>query len=161
MKEIEVNGRVIDKGEGKVRIRVLGEGQVVAWEEVLFEVRLGQDLWVRQFFVVLEEGALPYCFLLGNDFLKAYKFKIDLERDRMYQDLEGGVELDLRAECVVNFVGLLSLSMENESEILNDDEIWDMQEESLEVSELKKCIIERIHVCEWPASLRGMLRSLL
>ena len=41
---------------------------MVAWEKILLEVRLGQELWVRQTFVVVEEGALQYCFLLGNFF---------------------------------------------------------------------------------------------
>ena len=48
VKEIEAKGGVIGKVERKVRIRGLGEGQVVAWEKVLLEVKVDQGLWLRQ-----------------------------------------------------------------------------------------------------------------
>ena len=76
---------------------------MVAWEQVLLDVRLGQDLRVKQTFMVVEEGALPYYFQLGIDFLKESKFKINLEKNRLYQ--ERGVEFDLRSECFVNLYG--------------------------------------------------------
>ena len=38
-------------------------------------------------------------------------------------------------------------------EILSD-EIWDMQEVSLEISKTKSCVVEKKPMCEWPASLQ-------
>ena len=60
----------------------------------------------------------------------------------------GGIWREYRSECVMNFVGLLSLSRRNEREILSDDEICYIKEESLEVNKMKMCGVERTLVCE-------------
>ena len=60
--EVEANGGVIGKGEREVRIKGLGDGQVHGKKYYLRLVKLCQYFRVRQTFVVVEDGVIPYKF---------------------------------------------------------------------------------------------------
>ena len=68
------------------------------------------------------------------------------------------VHLQGQNGCMINFVGEINLGLEEESEILCDEDIEEMQYMCPMVKELKECIVNRIPVNEWPNCLKEFKR---
>ena len=160
IEELEREGVKFRKKQVKIRIHGIGKGELFAWEEVQLGITLGNRLEVEHNFIVLKEDQLPFCFILGIEFLSRYELIIDVGKEQLLK--RNGLEMQLPLGSgrtnIVNFVGYISLSVTDDNEILSDDDLSEMQDDCPVLNELKRCVIERKLLNEWPECLSQFKR---
>ena len=156
--EVIQKGENIEYKDSRIRITGIGEGQVLAWKQVRLKIMLGSDLEVEQEFIVLGKKDMPYCFLFGVDFLRLNHFSVDVGNKSLNRGENVLVRLQHENVNMLNFVGLIEIGMndKNRSELLNEEDIEEMQNACPVVRELRKCVLSRICVQEWPSLLRDL-----
>ena len=130
----------------------LGEGEVCAYASVKICLESDSGEGFEHQFVILENEAMPCCFLLGIDFLKVHRLSVDVAHDLVLRD--GKVVMEMKdVSDEHGFVGVIELGIEGASEVLTDQDICDMQESCPLIRELKECVVNELPVRKWSDNL--------
>ena len=111
----------------KVRFTIKGlAGKVIALEEVILTVSMKELEEVKYRFVVLKDKQLPYCFVIGIDFLRVNELCIDIENEVLLKNDRVIVRLQGENVCMVRFVGIMDIT-NCKNELLSLEDIEEMQ----------------------------------
>ena len=131
-----------------VAIHGIGEGCVIAWEEVELEVSVGELRSVMHGFAVLSDEQMPFCFLIGIDFLRMKGLVVDMGSEMLVKNGRVIARMQNESICMVSFIGLAWID-EKEEELLSYEDIEEMQTSCPMIEELKRCIQENVPVRAW------------
>ena len=152
VRELEQLNWRIPRRCANVKLNGIGEGKTLAWEEVTLEVSMGTFGEVEHKFLVLEDGQMPYCFLIGIEFLRKYGLSVDVGNERLMKDEKVIARMQASDVCAAGFVGLLKVGV-GEEELLTIQDVEEMQEWCPMINRLKECILEGKLLNEWPTML--------
>ena len=177
VREEERQSWILSRRSVNVNIHGIGEGCVIAWEEVGLTVSIGKLMNVSHKFAVLNEEQMPYCFLIGIDFLRLKGLVVDLGNERLLKNDMVIAQMQSDEFCLISFVGRVwvdeneTMSSEevnenecvlnenekflekNDEDLLSSEDIERMQQDCPIISQLRECIMNGVPVSEW----RGLL----
>ena len=120
-------------------------------------VNIGTFGEVEHKFLVLEDGQMPYCFLIGIEFLRKYRLSVDVGNERLMKVEKVIARMQAGDVCAAGFVGLLKVGV-GEEELLTIQDVEEMQEWCPMIKKLRECILDCKLLYEWPGILTEFKR---
>ncbi len=137
----------------QLNIKGISKGTTHAMEKVWLDFKFESGASYQHSFVVLENESMPYCFLIGIDFMKAYGLSLDVDEEIMLKQGKMVVKLT-HGKNYPDFYGQIILEKTDNQEVLSDEDILEMQEMSFEIQTLKKNLKLKRIVDKWPEEIK-------
>ena len=115
-------------------------------------VSIGMFGEVERKFLVLEDGQMPYCFLIDIEFLWKYGLSVDVRNECLMKGEKVIAQMQAGDVCAAGFVGLSKVGM-GEKELLMVQDVEEMQEWCPMINILRECIVDCKLLNEWPGIL--------
>ena len=140
-----------------IRMHGVSEGSTQALEMARIKFSLDKDRVYQQEFIVLENESMPYCFLLGIDFLRKNMLSVDVNKEVLLQGNRIETYLNYGkpkiGEDNAEFAGQVELKKLDDEEVLDDYDIQELQETSDEIRTLKRAIENQTSLDKWPLEI--------
>ena len=153
IRELEKSTWDVERRCETMALHGLGKGHVMSWEEVVLVVSVGKMEEVKHVFVVVGDDQMPFCFLIGVDFLRMNDIAVDVGSEVLQKDGRVISRMQREQGCMVRFVGVMNVLV-NETDLLTQEDIEEMQAVCPMIQRLSECVRLRIPVGDWDVMLR-------